>query len=222
MAQGFQSARDGYRARLLSDELALLRQVFGDLADMLTQRDRPDETPQWARDLGLAGLAGTVGEFRPAPHEDPALARLLPPARPDEEEAEAEFRRLTEPGLRARKEAALRDSCALFAGWQAEPTGDQLLTAGQAQLLLTALTDVRLVLAERLGVRTDEDAANLHESLAALGPRSGALAEREQERIWMASVYEFLAWLQESLLTAMSQALPPPDGRRQAPPPMSD
>lgn len=222
MAQGFQSVGDGYRARLLSDELALLRQMFGDLADMLARPGRPDETPQWARDLGLTGLAGTTGEFRPAPHQDPALARLLPTARPDDEEADAEFRRLTEPGMRARKEASLRDSCVLFAAWQAESTGDQLLTAHQAQQLLTALTDVRLVLAERLGVRTDEDAVNLHASLEALAPRSDSLAEREQERIWMASVYEFLAWLQESLVTAMAQALPPPDGRRPAPPPPSD
>ena len=218
MAQGFQPVRDGYRARLLVEELALLRQVFADLAGMLAERERPHETPQWARDLGLAGLAGTEGEFRPAPHRDPAMARLLPSARPDDEEAEAEFRRLTEPGLRARKEAGLRDSCALFGTWQDDPTGDQLLTAHQAHQLLTALTDVRLVLAERLGVRTDEDAALLHERLEQLAGSSEALGEREQERIWMASVYEFLAWLQESLVSAMSRSLPPPDPNRTPPP----
>ena len=216
MAQSFQAVRDGYRARLLVDELTLLRQVFSDLAEMLEDR-RGDDTPQWARDLGLSGLAGSPDEFRPAPHGDPAVARLLPSARPDDPEADAEFRRLTESGLRARKRSALRACCDLFGRWQAEPTGDQRLTAAEAHQLLTSLSDVRLVLAERLGVRTDEDAGHLHEALDAMHELAGDLGEREQERIWMASVYEFLAWLQESLVTVLAEALPPPDGRRTAP-----
>ena len=76
--------------------------------------------------------------------------------------------------------------------------------------LLTALTDLRLVLAERLGLRTDEDADVLHEQLAR------RLAEGVPQDAWSAAaaVYDFLTWWQESLVAALSSrpcpALAPP------------
>ena len=61
--------------------------------------------------------------------------------------------------------------------------------------MLVALTDVRLVLGERMGLRTDDDVAVLEavaEDLDPDDPLGYALA-----------VYDFLTWLQETLSSAM-------------------
>lgn len=65
----------------------------------------------------------------------------------------------------------------------------------QAQAVAIALTDVRLVVGERLGLRTDADADRLEGALA-----SGSL---DGEGAWLVAVYDFLTWLQESLTMAM-------------------
>ena len=60
---------------------------------------------------------------------------------------------------------------------------------------MVALTDTRLVLGERLGLRTDEDALALDDGVATLDPDDPA--------VYAASFYDFLTWMQESLTTAM-------------------
>lgn len=132
---------------------------------------------------------------------DPALDRLLPTAHRGDDQVAAEFRRLTEEGLRQRKsgnlDVALR---ALEAAGTA--SGDRVvLDAEQAPAFLMALTDVRLLLGERMGMRTEEDAARLHdlmETIADDDPLGYALA-------W----YDFLTWMQESLTHAVMGESPP-------------
>jgi hypothetical protein len=123
---------------------------------------------------------------------DPALERLLPPAHREDEAAAAEFRRLTEQGLRERKTANL--TTARDAVLAAE--GDKVvLEAAQAGALVVALTDVRLLLGERLGLRTDEDAEALVERLEQ--------GDDEDPAAVLAAYYDFLTWLQESLTQAL-------------------
>lgn len=62
-----------------------------------------------------------------------------------------------------------------------------------------ALTDVRLVLAERLGI-TDEGSVAAVEELAAGSPDDLTRA--------LATLYVALSWLQESLVEAMLEELP--------------
>ena len=62
-----------------------------------------------------------------------------------------------------------------------------------------ALTDIRLVLAQRLGVEDAEDASDL-EAVATSGTDEVSRA--------LASLYLALSWLQESLLEAMLSDLP--------------
>jgi len=62
------------------------------------------------------------------------------------------------------------------------------------------LTDVRLVLGERLGLRTDEDSDRLHERL------ERALAGEEEVDpglFQQMAYYDFLTWLQESVTLAL-------------------
>jgi len=123
---------------------------------------------------------------------DPALDRLLPTAHRGDPQVASEFRRLTEHTLRDRKATNLAVAIAALR----DASGDRLeLTREQAQAVIVALTDTRLVLGDRLGLKTDEDALVLDERIAALDPDDPA--------VYAASFYDFLTWMQESLTTAM-------------------
>jgi len=128
------------------------------------------------------------------------VLRVLPNAAPDDREVAAEFRRLTEPELRATKVARLRKM------WEAlSLDGPQWeVAADEAMATAAALTDVRLVLASRLDIETDADATALHEEidLAHHAVETGAAADLsvDPERVWLGMLYQALTWLQESLM----------------------
>ena len=121
---------------------------------------------------------------------DPALARLLPMANRTDDQVAAEFRRLTEAGLRQRKSAALSSAIGALTD------GDKVvLDDASAMGFVSALTDVRLVLAERMDLRDEADVEALETRLAP-GSEDDPLA-------YAAAVYDFLTWLQESLSSAL-------------------
>ena len=75
-----------------------------------------------------------------------------------------------------------------------------VLTPTEARAAMMAITDVRLVLAERLGLRTDEDADALSEQLERDAP------PQSPEEL-LAAYYDFLTWMSESItLAVMGQA----------------
>lgn len=144
----------------------------------------------------IADLIGGLDEAPPDTTErDPALARLLPDGHEDSEEA-TEFRALTERSLRAHKVARLDTAIAVLT----DARSDRLeLDFGQAQELMIALTDARLVLADRIGLHTEEDAERLHERIQQLIEDDTDTGVDET----MALFYDFLTWLQESLAGAL-------------------
>jgi uncharacterized protein DUF2017 len=88
------------------------------------------------------------------PENDPVRQRLFPDGYRDDEEAAAEFRELTETGLRDDKAArAERCRAELPAG-----SGELSLPPDAAERWLTVLNDLRLALGTRLGVTEDEPA----------------------------------------------------------------
>ncbi|WP_448629814.1 DUF2017 family protein [Cellulomonas soli] len=92
------------------------------------------------------------------------MRRLLPDASRDDEDLTAEFRRLTQDDVRAGKVARLATLWRLVT--DPGPVPDALVVpAAIAQDVAATLTDVRLVLADRLDVRTDEDADALYDVL---------------------------------------------------------
>lgn len=133
--------------------------------------------------------------------DDPAVARLLPDANREDPALAEEFRRLTEHGLRRRKQEAL----ALAAAALRRPDHPVVLSMAEAQALAKGLTDVRLVLAERLGVRTDEDAQALGRLAAAGLHEASAGGEQDEAEPWFGAVilYEELTGLQEDLVRAL-------------------
>ena len=124
---------------------------------------------------------------------DPALDRLLPTANLQDDEAAAEFRRLTETGLRQRKAAGLALAASLL-----RVEDKVVLDEASARAFLTALTDVRLVLGERMGLRTDEDLEALEAAAGELDP--------DDPLGYALAVYDFLTWFQETLASAMLTA----------------
>ena len=123
----------------------------------------------------------------------PALERLLPCANREDDQIAAEFRRLTEQGLRSRKAANL--STAILALANVEEQRVELGPA-EAVAMVVALTDVRLVLGERLGLRTDEDLDELEAQVASL--------DDDDPAVYALAVYDFLTWLQETLAHALA------------------
>jgi hypothetical protein len=141
--------------------------------------------------LGMPRLKDLGDEVSQGPR-DPALERLLPSAHRQDPELAAEFRRLTEYGLRERKAANLATAISALQ----DADGDKIrLDQEQAQAMVVALTDVRLLLGERLGLRTDQDADELHDRLEA--------ASQDDPQLYLAAYYDFLTWLQESLIQAL-------------------
>jgi len=86
--------------------------------------------------------------------DDPVHDRLFPSAYREDPEADAEFRRYTLEGLVDRKSA---NAGRIAAAVLASQDGRILLDAESANAWLPALTDLRLVVAERLGIRSEDD-----------------------------------------------------------------
>ena len=183
MADPFIYGHRGITGRLEDAERELLRGLFNDVVGMLEPEESAHADPLEA----LVGLSPNASE-----PEDPALARLLPNAVKDDDEASLEFRRLTERSLRQGKVGALR------AAALALDSAHLVLDDAAARHWSTALNDVRLVLAERLGIRSEEDAERIHAKTD--------WSEAEDIETYLALVYNFVTWLQTTLIEAMLDA----------------
>lgn len=193
-----------YVARLEAPERAVLLDVVDDVLGLVGARAAQRTQRGSGVDDPLAAVQMTTVPLPPP--TDPALLRLLPAASPDPAVAE-EFRRLTEVDLRRSKsDQILRlRACIDAAG------PDLVVVPSEAGRVAAALTDVRLVTSERLGLRSDEDADALYRLV--LGDDAGDDAaaaddEREQAHRLLATVYVMLSMLQESLVGLMLAGLP--------------
>lgn len=147
------------------------------------------------RSAGFGGVdtAGPAGQAsgEPEPSQDPALRRLLPDGHRDDPTVAREFRRLSGDNVRSVKLEHLHRAAAVLTA-----SGARIeLAEDDAVAVLRALTDVRLVLAERLELRTDDDVEHLEAQLAA----DAAGDERAHAML----TYDFLTWLQETLASAL-------------------
>jgi hypothetical protein len=163
---------DTILVRLPADHAELVRELAGQLIELLAERSGEAAEPVDAL-LAQLGIGGAI-----SPSEDPALARLLPDAYRDDNGAASEHRQLTESSLIERKIANAR---AVAASLESSPAR---LDASLAQSWLRTLTDLRLTIAARLEIVTDED----------LG-RSETASDRT-----LHDIYEWLGYLQGMLL----------------------
>jgi len=116
--------------------------------------------------------------------DDPSLRRLFPPGYGDDLDASADYDRLVRGDLLDGKRAAL-------ATLARTATAEQL-SEEELHQWLTATNDLRLVLGTRLGV-TEEHQGAMPSPTDPWAPE------------WVA--YNYLSWLQEEIVAALSDAL---------------
>jgi len=191
VAKAFKYGLKGITGYLEPAERELLRGLFADVIAMLEPEERENQDPLSA----LIGLDMEVQE-----PTDRAVRRLLPNVMKDDGAASLEFRQLTERSLREGKIGALR---AASLGLDKD---DLTLTETDARHWSTALNDVRLVLAERLDIQDEADAEHVH--------LMQDWSQAEDVESYLALVYNFTTWLQESLVQAMVHSLDTRSGTR--------
>ncbi len=176
---GFRASSDGVMARFAKPEAVIIRDLVGQVVELVVA-DMPEPDAD-----DLAAMVG-MSDSAEVP-EDPVLARLLPDGYRDDPDAAREFRRFTESGLRSAKV----ESAQTLLRTLPSAGGRVKLTAEQAEAWLRSLNDVRLALGVRLGVTDEYD--GLSEDVESDDPRYAYI-----------QVYQWLAFLQESLVNALS------------------
>lgn len=200
MARAFRYKRGRFVAELDPEERALLVGLFGQTRLVLAPRTELTGDP--FADLvaslspdGASDAGAGVGEDE----RDAALERLLPRGHRSDDEAAQEFRRLTEESLRQRKVGNIDAAVAALEAVGEDGSDRLTLEPAQAVAMVTALTDLRLLIAERMGMRTDADADALLAQLA---------TDEAHPLAYAHAVYDFLTWLQEGLSVALMKATP--------------
>ncbi|MWB97922.1 DUF2017 family protein [Agromyces seonyuensis] len=118
--------------------------------------------------------------------DDPAVGRLLPNAYPDDAEAEAEYSRYTRGGLRDGKRQAAQIVRDATRNEQGHPTIEVVLDEVEAWSWLTFLTDLRLILSERVG----------------LG-ENGEPEDDDERDDYLRAAYEWAGFVQGSMLEVL-------------------
>jgi len=181
MTYGFQRTATGRVVLRVDDvERGLLMSVARQVMDLVQPAEAsPDQDPLAAQ---LGWVDGDVGIS-----DDPAVARLLPDAYDDPDDAR-DFRRFTENDLRQSKMQH-----AMTVVEEIERSGEKVSVAS-TDSWLGLLNDARIAIGTRIQISEDN-----HEELAGLpddDPRSGLF-----------HVYDWLTFLQESLVRCMDPAL---------------
>ncbi len=187
----FRSRRKG---RVYAEMPAFSALLIADLARQLIELLSDGETTDAAAVDPLEELVEMDSPREPP--TDLALLRLLPDARTDDAEANAEFRRFTEKGLRQAKVSAADVVVRTVGELDPEAAASESsiefeLSSEEARAWLRCLTDLRLTLASRLELTADED-EEAWLALPADDPR-GSLYR----------IYGWLGYQLESLLEAV-------------------
>lgn len=195
-----------FQAALTMGERLVLARTARDVVELLggtEDHDQdPDAEPQAPVLDQLLNLFDTPGNALPP--QDPAVLALLPTASLDEEVAQ-EFRRFTENELRDAKVTRLLTLSRLLLEVPQHTEQDVhlplLVPAAQAQAIAGALTDLRLVLAQRLGVESERDSNEVQDLATAVMSDEDQenMNDEEYRRHLLASLYLVTAYLLESL-----------------------
>ena len=105
----------------------------------------------------LRTLLAQYEELVQVDSDDPALERLFPVAYRDDPDAAAEFRQYTRSGLVDTKTAKAGAVAAALLGGSGDDGGTIDLADDEAERWLPVLTDLRLIVAERIGITRDDD-----------------------------------------------------------------
>lgn len=196
--KGFRHEEGGLCARFDHDEAAMLAGMADQLAELLTDRDligapaapkhADDPFARWEAEFSEEPSVDDLDHL--AEDVDPVVRRLFPDAYPDDPAASWEFRRFTQSTARSQKVA---DAELMVADLQrTDRRGRCRVPDDHVQAWLKTLANLRLALAVRLDI-TDETSADE----AAQRPES-------DPRSYLHEVYQWLGYVQESLLEAIT------------------
>ncbi|WP_022871310.1 DUF2017 family protein [Yaniella halotolerans] len=220
MALAFKSTLRGYSAYLEKPERQILRSLFSDVLTLLDgvspaddplEEDKPKFFDRFRSRQDAAQLPEAPATENDSPTDaafwdlvgsltdddvqvdlsDPAVQRLLPDARSGEgaEEGSAQFRDLAQEDIRQKKIADLQRAYALV------QTPSLMLSQKEAEAFGRALNQVRLVLSSRLEIEHEDDAERIHEI--------DSVDQATDVERYMALLYNFVSWLQETLMQAL-------------------
>jgi hypothetical protein len=183
--------RGGMTATFDPAEANVIANLAGQVIELLRDRNgaQVTDTDPLVSELGLGGPS--------QPPEDPVLQRLLPDAYRDDPEDSAEFRRFTESALTSAKVANAETVLSSLAAGGMDLTDESEspveieLGPDEVQAWLRSLTDIRLSLAVRLGIENEEDIMLLEKS-------------PDQALVAMGELYDWLGYVQETLVQALS------------------
>lgn len=193
---GFRRVDGALLATFEEQEVSLLADLLDQLTELLSDASLGGwvDSPPDAREdvLGWLEWEMTCGaEMSEDRSDDPVLRRLFPDAYPDDPAASYDFRRFTQ----ARQRDAKVDSCIIVSNDLRHASADGRCCFGDEHVTdwLTTMTNLRLAIAVRLGIVDAESSDRLAE------------LPDEDPRTWLHSVYEWLGWVQESLLVCLDE-----------------
>lgn len=198
--KGFERSKGHLVARFDVDEAPLLAGLVDQLAELLTDNDllsgsattadvAADPFARWEAEFSEEVTVETLDTMDDEP--DPVIKRLFPDAYRDDPAASWEFRRFTQSTQRNQKvaeaELVMADLSRLDRRHRCTVPDDHV------GAWLKTLASLRLAMAVRLDI-TDEVSAE-----------EAAQRPEGDPRAWLHEVYQWLGWVQESLLEALSE-----------------
>ncbi|MCM3908217.1 MULTISPECIES: DUF2017 family protein [Trueperella] len=211
MLTAFRIARGGYLAHIDDDERRVLAGLVKDAVYLLgsdveheaerrSQTVDPDD-PLAELEADVVDIADAIaaeGEPRARAPYDVVVEHLLPDMSEDPDEAK-KLRELTETSVASQK---IENLVTVYLGLEsARGSGDVLVANEDAPAWMSALNDVRLVLAARLGI--DDDAASRAVEERVRPFHSGDTDAEPSTDDVLAIVYSMSTWWQDSLVTAV-------------------
>lgn len=198
MGSGGRRRKGAIEGQLEPGERELLRGLFEQTRHLLESAAPPRQggdagAPDAPEQDPFEAMVASATAALDGPGDDPALHRLLPDGHRDDPLASAEFRRRAADGVVRGKLA--RIDIALACLDRADEHGRITLEPAQASAFVVALTDVRLVLGQRLGLNTEDDVEAVEEELAT--------APAHDPRVPLVLAYDFTTWLQEGLAQSL-------------------
>ncbi|MFK5210229.1 DUF2017 domain-containing protein [Propionibacterium freudenreichii] len=201
MMHGFRRRRGQLTCTFEDTELTILCSLTKTLLQLLRSDAMPpvrarswNDSSDCSPEALFAELENQMGcevkaDFATNPEVDPVLRRLFPDAYRDDEGASTEFRRFSQASERDEK---LDAAVAMLSDMnQVGHDGRCAVPDEHVNDWLKTLTALRVAVAVRLGIKTSADADEL-----------GELPD-EDPRTAVFSIYEWLGWVQESLLDCL-------------------
>lgn len=188
----FQRRRGMIVTHLSGYEVELLTSLILQLVELVSDGEPADFAPTEPSDDPFDDLVKDLqtDPDQPEVSDDPVLNRLFPNPYPHDAHAASDFRRFTERDLKTKK---VTEAQVVLSRLQLTQLGnvDLRIPPAEADAWLRTLTSVRLAVATRLEI-TDAESADRLAELPDDDPRS-----------FMVSVYDWLGFAQETMISAL-------------------